>query len=311
MLLIFSTILPIFALIAAGWGIRRVGILGPHATSELNRFVVYLAMPALLFDIVANAHWREIWQPGFIAAFGLGVAVVFSATLFFALYRARPLVDAAIDGLNAGYANTGFVGFPLVMAVLGPAALAPTMIAVIITVCVLMAVALIIIEVGLQTEKHLGRMAGKVIVSLLRNPLLLAPLVGALFLGFGLKAPLPLEAFLKLLGGAASPCALVALGLFMAEKREGGRVPVGTTGLLVSLKLVAQPVVTWGLAIYVFHLTPPLAHAAVLLAALPTGTGPFMVAEFYGREAGITSSVVLFSTIASLATITIYLTMLI
>jgi malonate transporter len=310
-LLIFSTILPIFALIAAGWGIRRVGILGPHATSELNRFVVYLAMPALLFDIVANAHWREIWQPGFIATFGFGVAVVFAATLFFRLYRARHLVDAAIDGLNAAYANTGFVGFPLVMAVLGPAALAPTMIAVIITVCVLTAVALIIIEVGLQTEKHPGRMAGKVIVSLLRNPLLLTPLFGAIFLGFGLSVPTPMESFLKLLGGAASPCALVALGLFMAEKREGDRVASGTTGLLVSLKLVSQPLVTWGLATYIFHLTPPLTHAAVLLAALPTGTGPFMVAEFYNREAGITSSVVLFSTIASLLTITIYLTVLI
>ncbi|WP_454883144.1 AEC family transporter [Sphingomonas oryzagri] len=307
MLSVLTFVLPIFALIFSGWAIRRIGVLGPHATGELNRFVVYLALPALLFDIVANARWSEIWQPSFVATFGLGSVIVFAFVIAIRLRRARHLADATIDGLNGAYANTGFIGFPLAAAVLGRSALAPTLIATILTVCVLFAIALILIEIGLQTERHPHRMAIKVMRSLVRNPLLVAPVGGALLLAFGIEVPVPVESFLKLLGGAASPCALVALGLFLAEKREGARREAGTISLLVALKLVVQPSVTWLLATQIFHLPPMLTHTAVLLAALPTGTGPFMVAEFYRREASITSGVVLASTIASLATITLYL----
>jgi malonate transporter and related proteins len=82
---------------------------------------------------------------------------------------------------------------------------------------------------------------------------------------------------------------------------------VGSAALLVALKLVLQPAATWLLATSVFGLSPLLTHTAVLLAALPTGAGPFMLAEFYRREAGVTSTAVLASTVASLATISAYL----
>jgi predicted permease len=174
MLSVVGIVMPIFALILAGWGARRSGVLGPHATGELNRFVVWLALPALLFDIVAKAHWSEIWQPGFVAACGLGMGVVFVLTLALRWRRQRPLADAAIDALNAAYANTGFIGFPLLLAVFGPTALAPTLISAILTVCVLFAAALILIEIGLQAEAHPLHMARKVAGSLARNPLLVA-----------------------------------------------------------------------------------------------------------------------------------------
>ena len=60
MLSTLTVVLPIFALIFAGWLVRRIDVVGPHATTELNLFVVYLALPALLFDIVAHARWVEI-----------------------------------------------------------------------------------------------------------------------------------------------------------------------------------------------------------------------------------------------------------
>ncbi|WP_343610402.1 AEC family transporter [Novosphingobium sp.] len=310
MLSVVGIVMPIFALILAGWGARRTGVLGPHATGELNRFVVWLALPALLFDIVAKAHWSEIWQPGFVAVCGLGMGVVFALTLALRWRRQRPLADAAIDALNAAYANTGFIGFPLLLAVFGPTALAPTLISAILTVCVLFAAALILIEIGLQAEAHPLHMARKVASSLARNPLLVAPVLGGVPMAFGLAIPGPVDAFLKLLAASASPCALVALGLFLAEKREGDAAGQGATGLLVALKLLAQPAVTWALATYVFHLAPALVEMATLLAALPTGTGPFMVAEFYRREAGITARAVLVSTVLSLVTVTLYLSLI-
>ena len=300
-------VLPIFALILAGWGVRRLGVLGPHATTELNRFVVYLALPALLFDITAHAQWADLWQPGFIAAFGLSAVLVFGATVAVRLRRTRPLADAAIDGLNAGYGNTGFIGFPLALVALGREAMAPTLIATIITVCVIFAVAIVLIEIGLHSETSRAQLVRKVGGSLLRNPLLVAPALGVLVPLARLDVPAPVETFLKLLGSAASPCALVALGLFLAAKRETAERDLGSMTMLVGLKLVLQPIIAWVLASAVFSLPPPLTQTAVLLAALPTGTGPFMLAELYGREAGITSGVVLVSTTLSILTISGYL----
>ncbi|WP_024275643.1 AEC family transporter [Hyphomicrobium sp. 802] len=302
-------VLPIFALVLAGWLARRIGVLGPNATTELNRFVVYLALPALLFDITSHAHWSDLWQPGFIAVFGISTLLIFTVTVAARLRSPRHLADAAIDGLNAGYANTAYMGFPITLAVLGQQALAPTTIASIITVCVVFAIAIVLIEVGLQSEARALHLARKVGLSLMRNPLLVAPVLGALFPASGLTVPVPVETFLKMLGGAASPCALVALGLFLAAKTEQEADVTRSTAMLVGLKLVLHPIIAWVLASMVFHLSPTLTRTVVLLAALPTGTGPFMLAEFYAREAAVTSRVILVSTMISVLTVSAYLAM--
>ncbi|CAB3773012.1 hypothetical protein LMG29542_07076 [Paraburkholderia humisilvae] len=118
--------------------------------------------------------------------------------------------------------------------------------------------------------------------------------------------PHSVETFLKLLGGAASPCALVSLGLFLAAKRpaDDGRK---TSFVFTAIKLVVQPAFTWWMAARVFALPADVVDMAVLLAALPTGTGPYMLAEFYQREAQVTSQTILFSTLASLVTLSLLL----
>lgn len=80
---------------------------------------------------------------------------------------------------------------------------------------------------------------------------------------------------------------------------------------MVAFKLIVQPAVTWLLATQVFRLDALSTHVAVLMAALPTGTGPFMLAEFYRREAGVTSRTILVSTLLAVATITLYLGLLV
>ena len=307
MLSILLIVLPVFALILTGWVVRRLGVMGPQAAGELNRFVVYLALPALLFDIISRAKLAEVWQPGFIASFGLGCVLVFFLTLFIRRRGNVSLADAALDALGSSYANTGYMGFPLALAVFGTTAMTPTLIASIITVCAIFAVSIVLIEIGLQQERRIGKLVMKVGLSLAKNPLLVAPLLGAIFPLTGTPVPEAGTSFLKLLGSAASPCALVSLGLFLAEKREAKDHDPGTVPLLIGLKLILQPLATWFLATCVFRLPPSLAQPAVLLAALPTGTGPFMLAEFYRREAGVTSKVIIGSTVLSVVTITGYL----
>jgi malonate transporter len=300
-----SIIAPVFTLVLVGWIARRIGVLGADATRELNRFVVYLSLPALLFDIVAHARWQEVWQPAFIAVFSLSMAAVFILTVGLRLKR-RPLADAALDGLSAAYGNTAFMGFPILAAALGPSGLAAAMIATLLTACVLFAVAIVLIEIGLQEEVRPHRLALTVGAQLLRNPLVIAPLVGVAVAAAGLAIPGPVDKAVKMLAGAASPCALVTIGLFLGAKRAPGgqRGDATASVILVGLKLVLQPVLAFGLAAWL-RLPPTLTHAVVLLAAMPTGAGPFMLAEFYGREAGVTSRTILISTIASAVTLSV------
>ncbi|TWG98816.1 hypothetical protein L614_000400001710 [Ochrobactrum sp. J50] len=310
MLTTLFVVLPVFALIFSGWGAFKLKILGPHAIAELNRFVVYLALPALLFDIMANTNGSELWQPGFIAVFLLSSAIAFALPFVVRLRGKLPLADTALDGLNAAYPNTGYMGIPLSMIAFGSGVLAATTISIIITVCVTFAFAIVLIEIGLQTEKKPLRLIWKVMRSLIRNPLLVAPALGAAASFLGLTIPAPAETFLKMLGGAASPCALVALGLFLAQPRKIERESVNAIAFLVAVKLIVQPLATWLLAVYVFGLPPLLAQSAALLAALPTGTGPFMLAEHYRREATITSNVILYSTVLSILTLSAYLALI-
>ncbi|MGA6100061.1 AEC family transporter [Stutzerimonas marianensis] len=305
---VVNVVLPVFALILLGFVCRRTGRMGPTGASELNRFVVWLGLPALLFSVVARSTWSELWQPGFITAFAVGCLGVFAFTLGYRLLQKQPLVDASLDALGASYANTGYIGIPLCMLVLGDEALQPAMVASIVVVCVLFAIALACVETGLHAGQGFGRTLAKVAAALLRNPLVVAPLLGGLWAASGATLPVALATLLKLLGAAAAPCALVSLGLFLAQPQPGGRV----TGVwpLVGLKLIAQPLITGYLAFQVFELPPLWAYSALLLSALPTGTGPYMLAEFYGREGSRVSRVVLYSTLGSLVTLSICLVLL-
>jgi malonate transporter len=300
---LFSIVLPIFALIGAGWLARRRGWMGETGAFEMNRFVVYMAMPALLFQIMAKSTWQQLDQPGFIAAFGLGSAIVYALTVALRRLRGGALADASLDGLNAAYANVGFIGFPLCLAAFGPSSMTPVTITAILTVCVLFGVAITVVELGVNEGGGLGRIMLRVGASLIRNPLLLAPLLGALWAGSHQGLPEGLDRFLTLLAQTASPCALVSLGLFIAEQRARPQLPA--LGLQVALKLLGQPLVTWMLAQWVFHLPMALTGMAVVLAALPTGTGPFMLATLYKRDAGGIAGSILASTVLSVLTISV------
>ncbi len=305
---VVNVVLPVFALILLGFVCRRSGRMGPTGASELNRFVVWLGLPALLFSVVATSTWTQLWQPGFIAAFTVGCLGVFAFTLGYRLLQKQPLVDASLDALGASYANTGYVGIPLCMLVLGDEALQPAMVASIVVVCVLFAIALACVETGLHAGQGLLRTLGKVSWALVRNPLVVAPMLGALWAASGAQLPVPLATLLKLLGAAAAPCALVSLGLFLAQPQPAG--PVRGVWPLVGLKLLVQPLITWYLAFQVFALPTLWAYSALLLSALPTGTGPYMLAEFYGREGSRVSRVVLLSTLGSLISLSLILVLL-
>jgi malonate transporter and related proteins len=309
MLSTLGILLPIFALIFAGFACRKRGVLGPTAASELNRFVVWLALPALLFNTMAHATWKQLDQPEFILTFSIAGGVTFLLILGYRMFGGLHLADASIDAIAGAYPNTGYVGFPLLLMLFGPDSLTPTTIATILIACVLFAIAIVLIELSLQAERRPHKLASKVLGSLCKNPLIVSPIVGVAFSAAHVALPDSVVTFLKLLSGAASPCALVSLGLFLAEKRPGAATQRSAL-LLTGTKLVLQPALAWWLASRVFSMPPAMVSMTLLLAALPTGTGPFMLAEFYRREAQVTSRTILFTTLASLFTLSAILVFL-
>ena len=315
---VLDAVLPVFALIGIGALAAWRGLLDATATDALNLFVVWLALPAVLFGACAHMSWAQIDQPGFVLAAGGGAVLTFALSMGLDRRPRRRLADRAIEGLDASYGNVGYLGLPLGLALFGPSVLPALVIAMLMTACVLFAGVIVLIEFDLaaapadlhQEEKRggvsspkrprLGATLVRTARSLARNPLVVSPILGGVWSATGLPVPLPVDRFLTLLGAAASPCALVTIGLFLVQQTESATLR--EVSRLVGLKLVAAPLLTFAIGRAV-TMPPSWFEASVLLAALPTGTGPFMLAKLYNREAAATSRAILASTVLSVATV--------
>ncbi|MBN8872592.1 MAG: AEC family transporter [Rhodospirillales bacterium] len=298
---VLAVALPVFGLILTGALAGRARFLGEDATRVLNLFVVYLALPAVLVQAMAHIRPADLANPGLLLAFGSGILLPFLLALIVARRRGTPLADATLQALSGTYANVGYMGIPLCLTAFGEASVVPGVITMVITACPQFALAVTLIELDRQQQPHLGRMIGRVGGALARNPLLIAPVVGIGIAASGHALPIALDRFLGLLAGAATPCALVATGLMIAE--SGERFRPGRVAWLTGLKLLVQPAITWAIAFHVVRLPPGWAETAVVMSALPTGTGAFILAKLYGREAATTSGTVLVSTILSFFTL--------
>ncbi len=306
MLAIFNVVFPVFALIFLGFLCRKRNILSVNAASELNRFVIYLGLPALLFDSIARLTPADFSNLRFIAVFAIGIVAVFLLTAWIKWRQGAVAGDIIIDSLSASYANVGFLGIPLCLLSFGHDSMPPAVIAMIMTACLLFAVAIVLLEICLHADKHIGRSLLNTGNSLIRNPILIAPILGAIVAASGYALPSGVQQLFKLLGAAASPCALVSLGLFLAQPiaRKDGN---GSVAMLVGFKLLLHPALTALLAYWILPLPKLWADTALLLAATPIGTGPFMLAELYQREAALMSRAILISTCLSLISISLIL----
>lgn len=301
LLTVFEAVFPVFALIFAGWWVARVGILSESTTSALNQFVIYLSLPALLFVAMARTPIEQLAQPGFISAFMLGIAFAAAAYWFASRNDNLDPVDRMINGMSAGYGNAGFMGIPLMTIVFGPEALAPSIICSVMTVTVQFGITIVCIEIKLAKGGRLSPTLFKVSKSIIRNPLLVSPLLGIVWSAFDLWQPTAAIRFLDLLGGASIPCALVAIGLFLAHTPKQKQLNAMTQ--LSVIKLVLQPLIVAILSLWVFDMPIMWAWVAILTSALPVGTGPFMLASLYKRSGSFTAQAILVTTIISTLTI--------
>ena len=305
---IVDSFFPLLALILLGWFLRRRSLLGAAAARELTAFVVWLALPSLLFEGIAGASWQQLWRPQFVIAYAGAMVATFVLT-FWCLPKAQPFAERCLDCFGATYANSGFIGIPLSVLLLGKEALIPATIATLLTAVLLFAAGIVMLELGAGSHTRPLASIAKAARAVARNPLVVATVLGGLWSASGWTMPQAPHRLLELLSGAAGPCALVSIGALLAQPAPAGVTAAPLTPIVVA-KLIVLPAICALLAIKVFALPPVWATTAVLLNALPTGTGPFMLAEFYGRDVARASRIMFVTTILSLVSVPVCIALL-
>lgn len=300
-----SAVFPVFALIFLGFGVARLGVLGPNAIDSLNRFVVYLALPAVLFRSMAAITPEQASQHGYLYASVLAIALVYLLAWFCARRQSKDINTIALEALSASYANSGYMGLPLCIMLFGPDSIPAVALAILMTACLLFACTLAIMEFSRNRHGSIWSTAKKVGLSLAKNPLVIAPIAGGCYALLGFTLPPAIDRTAELLSLAASPCALVCIGLFLAQPQQAGPVPKHTLGRILALKLFLHPLITAVLVFWVFDMDPLWAKVAILLAALPIGTGPFMLATLFERDAAVVSKAILYSTLVSILSVSL------
>lgn len=303
---IFHAAFPVFALIFIGYMLRTWKILGKSASRELNRFVAYLALPSLMFYGSYHLQASDFQHPGFMFAFMVSALLVGLAAVLINVMRHVPLADATIDGLGSVYANTGFIGIPLCVLTFGERGMGPAVMATVFIACIIFGLAILVIEINQNMGTSVLDSFKKVGFSLITNPLIVAPILGLLLSVTHIPVFESLDTMFKMLGQAAGPCALVSLGVFLAQPTKKKKVQEKRSAtLIVFLKLIVHPLLTALLVYKVLDLPLFWADTALILSALPVGTGPFMLSEMFHREGVAISRSILFSTIGSLVTLSI------
>ena len=299
---IVGLVLPFFGLILVGYVTARLVSQPQEALGWFNIFIVYLALPALFFKLLAVTPIEELTRWGFVLT-NLGVTfTVFAVLVAIGVWvRRAGVADATIQGLAGAYGNIGYMGPGLAIIAFGERAAVP----VALIFCfenimhftlapTLMAVA----DGGRESKRSLlFGIARRVLL----HPFIIATAIGVMAAASGLAVPLPLQRLVDYLAQAAAPCALFVMGVTLAL-RPLKRVPV-ELGYIVPAKLVIHPVLMYLALSAVGDFDPAWVFTAVLMAALPTATNVFVIAQQYGFWVQRASATILVTTSLSVFTV--------
>jgi predicted permease len=301
MLDIFLKTLPFFAVIGLGWGAGRTRFFTPEATAYLTKFVFYFALSAMLFRFSANLSLGEILDARFIAAYLWGTGAIYLVATGVAFLRRKGVAEAAVEAQCAVIGNVGFLGIPMLVLLLGEAAIGPVMMVLAVDLIVFGSLIVILITGSRDGRMSLGilRTVG---AGLARNPMIVSITLGLAWSALALPIPGPLNEFVTLLGAAATPGALFAIGASLASK-SAERIEVA--GWLSVCKLVLHPAAVALSALVLFPVEPYAAGVMIAAAALPTAGNVYMLAQHYGVAPMRVSATILVSTAASIVTVSL------
>jgi predicted permease len=296
----FSLALPLFSLILVGYLAMCLSGWPESVADGLSRFVFTLAIPAMLFRLMSHSRDLHLVDSRLLIAFFGGCLIVFilarlAAWKFFALDG----VSQSVFALGGIFSNCVMLGLPLAKVALGDAALPPVALVVVFNALTLWTLVTVSVEWALHGSFSLHGFA-RTARGVLTNPIVASVLSGTLFGLMGWTLPELIDSPLAMLGEAASPMSLIVLGMGLA--RYGIRGGIRISAAISAIKLIVQPLVTWGLACLI-GLPKLETQAIVLLASMSTGVNVYLMScQFKALEGPAASALILTTLLASVTT---------
>ncbi|WLQ33577.1 AEC family transporter [Streptomyces castrisilvae] len=308
---LLSGFAPIWVLTGIGYAVGRGGLLGEQAEAVLGRFVFHVAMPAALFTMVSGSEPDDFGHPSMVA---FAVSTALAAGLGFVAVRrvfGRGRARAAIGAMSSGQVNSANLGIPVAVQVLGDASFVAQVI--LFQVLVLSPVILTLLDSGTRTPDgpdgpRPGGGLRRMLTMPVRNPVIMASLLGVAVSATGLRLPAALAHPCDVLGAAAVPTALITLGLSLHRGPAGGTAPRADraeTAVVVAVKTLGQPLAALLVAGPLLHLPEKQLLAVVVCAALPTAQNSFIYAREYGLDTGPARDAIVASTLVSMVTLSV------
>ncbi|MBC6407907.1 MAG: AEC family transporter [Rhodobacteraceae bacterium] len=296
---IFLRTLPFFAIIGLGYWAGRSRFFSDEATAYLTKFVFYFALSAMLFRFSANLSLREVFDGSLVLGYLWGTAFVYGIATVVAFLRGLDVPTAAVEAQCAVIGNLGFLGLPMFVVLFGEAAVAPLMLCLAVDLAVFSSLIVILI-----TGSRDGRMSFAIFrtigLGLIENPMIVAIGAGFIWSSLSIPIPRPVNEFLTILGGAATPGALFAIGASLSAK-SAERVTIA--GWLTGCKLIVHPIFVAIGVLFLFPVTPFSAAIAISAAALPVAGNVYILAQYYGVAPQRVSTAILISTAVSILTL--------
>ena len=330
---VFVAFSAIWAVTGIGWLVGRFGLLGPGAETVLARLVFFVATPALLFVTLSASSVSDLVSPA-LATYVISSVVLAAATVAVArlVWRLSP-GESVIAALSSSYVNAANLGIPVAAYVFGDfAVVAPVLLFQLLLASPLAMAVLEITEpavesgaapdpqvngdaVATMTPARTG-LGARLLLLPVRNPIILASAVGLAFAVLAWHPYADVLRPLQLLGQAAVPTALLALGLSLGAGRgPNGQAPLTprarvsprvAVATLVGLKLVAQPVIAFLVGRYGFGLQGRVLLGSVVMSGLPTAQNVFVYASRYRQGVGVARDSVIVSTVVAFLTLGVF-----
>ncbi len=314
---ILAVTVPFFALVLCGYLAAQRKLLPEAAIPGLNAFVLFFALPCMLFRFGASMPFAQLINPSLIAVYALCALLVVLFTVAVTLRRAESrqgvdMKNAAFGALVAAFPNTGFMGVPLLVALLGERAAGPVIGTVLVDLFLTSSLCIALAQAwhGDDAAPH-ERTLTTVLRSLrgaMRNPLPWAIGLGAASAASGLALPGPLAQIVKMLGDAATPVALFTIGavLWRAGQHVHTRTPISQYLPVALIKLFVHPLLVLSVGLLLRAAGVPVPEfglsVLVLAAALPSASNVSLLAERYGADTGRVARIIMASTVLAFVT---------
>ncbi|MBL1420147.1 MAG: AEC family transporter [Alphaproteobacteria bacterium] len=300
--ILIEIVSPFFCFILIGYIFGRLFDGTDAGLFWLNKFIIYLAVPALLFSLLIKSPIEEMANFGYIATTTLITFSIFAASMIYLVFGLKKrLGDSSLLAASASYGNVGYMGIPLMVALLGEDAIIPATL-ILIFDSMLHFILVPLIAGRNDTGSNFERFVHS-LMQILKNPFLIASVLGVIIALFNLPLPSLISNLSDQLGASAIPTALFSLGVSLSLSKFTG-VSFDKV-FLVAMKLFIHPALVAVIVLSLGIFDPIWSATAIIMATLPTALNVFMMAKQYERSAEMVSSVTLFGTIISVGSISL------